>query len=117
MGKREKSTSEVSVTLHDDGVQIVNGLSDSSVGVFVGPPERESRFIVMADVAHDFAMKIGLGCEDATCNEVSLNFGEPDLDLVEPRGVGRGVVELDVAVGAQEALDRLWFYESKGCRR
>ena len=46
-----------------------------------------------------------------------LDFGEPDLDLIEPRGVGRSVMELDVRMGAQEGLGRLEFYESKGCRR
>ena len=60
----------------------------------------------MANVAHDFAMEVGLGFEDATCNKIPLDFGEPDLDLIEPRGVGGGVMELDVGVGAQEALDR-----------
>jgi hypothetical protein len=84
----------------------VNELSNSSFGVFVSPLEGESRFIVMANVAHDFAMEVGLGFEDATCNKIPLDFGEPDLDLIEPRGVGGGVMELDVGVGAQEALDR-----------
>ena len=73
----------------------MNGLSDSSIGIFVGPLEGESRFIVMADIAHDFAMEIGLGFEDATCNEVPLDFGDR-LDLIEPRGIGRSVMELDV---------------------
>ena len=84
----------------------MNELSNSSFGVFVSPLEGESRFIVMANVAHDFAMEVGLGFEDATCNKIPLDFGEPDLDLIEPRGVGGGVMELDVGVGAQEALDR-----------
>jgi hypothetical protein len=60
----------------------------------------------MANVAPDLAMEIGFGFEDATGNEVSLDFGKPDLDLIEPRGVGRSIIELDVGVGAQEALDR-----------
>ena len=41
-------------------------------------------------------MEVGLGFEDAACNEVSLDLGEPDLDLIKPRGIGRGVMELDV---------------------
>ena len=53
-----------------------------------------------------FGMEVGLGFEDATCNKISLDFGEADLDLIEPRGVGGGVMELDFGVGAQEALDR-----------
>jgi hypothetical protein len=44
------------------------------MGVFVGPLERESGFIVMANIAHDFTMEIDLGFEDAACNEVPLDF-------------------------------------------
>ena len=91
----------------------VNGLSDSSIGVFVSPLEGESRFIVMANVAHDFAMEVGLGFEDAACNEVSLDLGEPDLDLIEPRGVGGSVMEFDVGMGAQKALNGCSFMSRK----
>jgi hypothetical protein len=59
----------------------VHGLVDSSISVFVGPLEAQGRFIVMADVAHDFAMEIALGVENATGDEVPLEFREPDLDL------------------------------------
>jgi hypothetical protein len=68
----------------------VNGLSNSSVGVFVSPLEGESCFVVMADIAHDLAVEVGLGFEDAASNKVSLDLGEPDLDLIKPRGIGRG---------------------------
>ena len=67
----------------------------------------------MADVAHDFAMEIALGVEDPTCDEVSLDFREPDLDLVEPRGIGWGIMELDVGMGAQEGLDGCSFMSRK----
>ena len=59
----------------------------------------------MADVAHDLAVEVGLGFEDAACNEVSLDLREPDLDLIKPRGIGRGVVELDVGMGAQKMVN------------
>ena len=83
----------------------MNDLSDSSIGVFVSPLEGESCFVVMADVAHDLSVEVGLGFEDAACNEVSLDLGEPDLDLIKPRGIGRGVMELDVGMGAQKPLN------------
>ena len=83
------------------------------MGIFVGPLEGQGRFIVMADIAHDFAMEIALGFEDAPGNEVSLDFGEPDLDLIETRGVRRSVMELDVRMGAQEGLDGLSFMSRK----
>ena len=71
----------------------------------------------MADIAHDLAVEVALGFENATCNEVSFDFGEPDLDLIKPRGIRRSVMELNVGMGAQKSLERLQFYESKGCRR
>ena len=87
----------------------MNGLSDSSVSVFVSPLEGESCFVVMADIAHDLAVEVGLGFEDAACNEISLDLGEPDLDLIEPRGIGRGEMELDVGMGAQKSLNGFGF--------
>jgi hypothetical protein len=59
----------------------------------------------MADIAHDLAVEVGLGFEDAACNEISLDLGEPDLDLIKPRGIGRGVMELNVGMGAQKSLN------------
>ena len=91
----------------------MNDLSDSSIGVFVSPLEGESGFVVMADRAHDLLVEVGLGFEDAACNEVSLDLGEPDLDLIKPRGVGRGGVELDVGMGAQELLNGSRFMSRK----
>ena len=67
----------------------------------------------MADIAHDLAVEVGLGFEDAACNEVSLDLGEPDLDLIEPRGIGRGVMEFDVGMGAQKALNGCSFMSGK----
>ena len=67
----------------------------------------------MTDIAHDLSVEVGLGFEDAACNEVSLDLREPDLDLIEPRGIGRGVMELDVGMGAQKALNRCRFMSRK----
>ena len=82
------------------------------MGVFVSPLEGESCFVVMADIAHDLAVEVGLGFEDAASNEVSLDLGEPDLDLIKPRGIGRGVMELDVGMGAQKNVrgTSTWLY-------
>jgi len=91
----------------------VNDLSDSSVGVFVSPLEGESCFVVMADIGHDLSVEVGLGFEDAACNEVSLDLGEPDLDLIEPRGIGRGEMELDVGTDAQKLLNGFSFMSRK----
>ena len=67
----------------------------------------------MADIAHDLSVEVGLGFEDAACNEVSLDLGEPDLDLIKPRGIGRGVMELDVGTDARKLLNGFSFMSRK----
>ena len=67
----------------------------------------------MADIADDLAVEVGLGFEDAACNEVSLDLGEPDFDLIKPRGIGRSVMEFDVGMGAQKALKGCSFMSRK----
>jgi len=67
----------------------------------------------MADIGHDLSVEVGLGFEDAACNEVSLDLGEPDLDLIEPRGIGRGEMELDVGTDAQKLLNGFSFMSRK----
>jgi hypothetical protein len=48
--------------------------------------------MVGADRAHDFAIEIFDRRKDAAGDDVALDFGEPDFDLVKPRGVsGRGM--------------------------
>ncbi len=77
-------------------------LTDAAVGVSISPFERLGRFVVALDVFADFAGEIGLGSKDATGNKVSLDFGEPDFDLIKPGGIGGSEVEADVGMGVQE---------------
>ena len=62
--------------------------------VAVGPLDRWGVFVVEVDVAYDLLGQIGFGSKNAAGYEIALNFGEPDFDLVEPGGVGRGVMEM-----------------------
>jgi hypothetical protein len=52
------------------------------------------------DVAAELACQITDGSEHAASNDVALYFGEPEFDLIEPRGVSGGVVEPDPAAAA-----------------
>ena len=70
--------------------------------VTIGPLERFGVGIVGTDVAHDFAFEIVSRREDAASDQIALNFGEPDFDLIEPRRVSRGVMELSVGMGSEE---------------
>lgn len=67
----------------------------------------------MPDVAHDFTPEIALGTKDAAGDDVALDLGEPDFHLIEPRGVGRGVVDAHARVGLQESGDGLGFVRGK----
>ena len=49
-------------------------------------------FVVVADVAHELALQVGDGSEDTSGDNVALDLAEPQLDLVQPRGVSRGEV-------------------------
>ena len=49
--------------------------------------------------ASDFAGEVGLGSKDAAGDQISLNFGESDFDLIEPGRVSRCVMELRVGKG------------------
>ena len=62
----------------------------------------------MADVPHELSAQIGDGGEDATGDDVALDPGEPQFDLVEPGRVSRREVQPDTikarAVGKMRAV-------------
>jgi len=73
--------------------------------ITIGPLDRFGRSVVMADVAHELAREIAHGGENAAGDHVSLDLGEPVLDLIEPGRVGRGEVQMDVGVRGEELAD------------
>ena len=50
---------------------------------------------VLADVPHELSAQIGDGGEDATSDDVPLDPGEPQFDLIEPGRVSRREVQPD----------------------
>ena len=52
----------------------------------------------MADVPHELSAQIGDGGEDATGDDVPLDPGEPQFDLVEPGRVSRREVQPDARI-------------------
>jgi hypothetical protein len=76
--------------------------SDATVSTPVGPFEGLGAFVVDSDIASDFAGEVGFGSKDAAGDQISLNFGEPDFDLIEPGRVSRRVMELNVGMGGEE---------------
>lgn len=53
------------------------------------------------------ASQVGDRGEDAASDDVTFDFDEPDLDLVEPGGVGGGEVKADSRVLLQKLADRV----------
>ena len=64
------------------------GMENSSV--WPGLP-----FGILAEVPHELSAQIGDGGEDATGDDVALDPGEPQFDLVEPGRVSRREVQPD----------------------
>ena len=77
------------------------------VGVAIGPFDRFGSAIVVTDVTHELAGQILDRGKDAAGNDIALDPGEPVFDLIEPGGVGRGVMEMDFGVSGEELLNRL----------
>ncbi|MFM1557660.1 MAG: hypothetical protein ACKJSK_00015 [Roseibacillus sp.] len=87
----------------------LQGSCDSALGVAIDPFERLGLGVVVADVAHDLAFKVGLGGEDPSGDQVALDLGEPDFDLVEPRGISRSLVKVHVGMVREELCNSLSF--------
>ena len=77
-------------------------LSDATVSISIGPFEGLGAFVVDFDIASDFAGEVGFGSKDAADDQIGLNFGEPDFDLIEPGRISRGVMELNAGMGGEE---------------
>src|ERR1700754_2340772 len=76
--------------------------SDATVSISVSPFKGLGALVVDFDIAGDLAGEIGFGSKDAAGDQIALNFGEPDFDLIEPGRVGWRVVELKVGMGGEE---------------
>ncbi len=63
------------------------------VGVL--PLDRLGMGGIGVDVAAKFAGQVRDGAEDATSDDITLDLGEPEFDLVEPGRVGGGEVEMN----------------------
>ena len=84
------------------------GSGFNAVGsILVRPFDRSGFTIVGADIAHDFAVQIFDRSKDAAGDEIALNFREPDFDLIEPRRIGRRVMNAHLGMTSQKIADRL----------
>ena len=75
--------------------------------ILIDPADRGCRFVIDADVAHEFARQILHRGEDSPRNNGALNLGKPNFNLVEPASVGGRVVDPNSGVGLKEVKNFL----------
>lgn len=75
----------------------------------VSPFDGSSSFVIMPDVTKDFSSEIVDGGKDASRDDLSLNFGEPDFDLVKPRRIGGRKMNADLGMMGQKVIDEFSF--------
>src|SRR5919199_1544931 len=76
-------------------------------GVGVPPLDGLGRLVVQSDVAEKLAAEVAGRTEDASGDDVALDLAEPELDLIQPAGVGGREVEMEVLMKTQELLHAL----------
>src|ERR1700730_10877861 len=74
------------------------------IGIF--PLHGTGRFVVLTDVAHEFSLQIRDGSEYTSRDDIALDLAEPQLDLIEPRRVGRSEVQMNFGMNCQEVHNR-----------
>ena len=83
--------------------------SDSFCRRRVSPFDGSSSLVVVPDVTKDFSSEIVDGGKDASGDNLPLNLGEPDFDLVKPRRVGGCKMHADLGMMGQKVLEELGF--------
>jgi len=76
-------------------------------GIAVGPLDRLGATVVVSDVSSNLAREVRNGREDSTCDDIALDLGEPQFNLVEPGRVRRREVNVDLGTVIEEVADAL----------
>ena len=79
------------------------------IGIFKSPTEGCGGFVVLLDVADQLSGEISCRSEDPASDDIALDFGKPDLDLIEPTRIGRGVMDPYGWIGLEELENILGF--------
>jgi hypothetical protein len=64
-------------------------------------------FVVVPNVAKDLSAEIVHGGKNTPGNDLPLDLGGPNLDLVQPRRIGGGKVNVDLGITRRELVDEL----------
>jgi hypothetical protein len=76
-------------------------------GILISPAEGSSGFVILADVADQLGGEIRDGSKDSPRDDISLDFGKPDFDLIEPARIGRSVMDPNRVKANLQILDVL----------
>ena len=87
----------------------MGGWFDAIVSILKSPAEGGSGFVVLLDIADELSGEVGCGSENSPRDDVALNFGKPDLDLIEPTGIGRAEMDPEGWIGLEELENVLGF--------
>src|SRR5712691_1209445 len=74
--------------------------------ISIFPLHRSGRFVVLTDVSHELSLQIRDGSEYTSRDDITLDLAEPQLDLIQPRRVGRSEVQVNLGMHRQEVRDR-----------
>src|SRR5947209_9388980 len=66
--------------------------------ISIFPLHGSGRFVVLTDVSQEFFVQIRNGSEYASGDDVALDLAEPQLDLIQPRRVGRSEVQVNLGM-------------------
>jgi hypothetical protein len=75
----------------------------------VSPFDRSGGLIVVADVAKDFSPEIVEGGKDASGDDLPLDLGEPDFDLVKPGRIGGRKMNAELRMLGQKVVNEFGF--------
>src|SRR5260370_3660670 len=79
------------------------------IDILKSPAEGSGGFVVLLDVADQLSGQVGCRSEDSASDDIALDFGKPDLDLIEPTRIGRGVMDSYGWIGLEELENILGF--------
>ena len=79
------------------------------IGILKFPAEGCGGFVVLLDVTDQLSGEVGCRSEDSPSDDIALDFGKPDLDLIEPTGIGGGVMDPYLWIGLEKSENILGF--------
>jgi len=73
--------------------------------IAVRPFDGRCVLVVMADVAHELAREVLDRGENPAGDHLAFDAGEPQVDLIEPRGIGWSEMQVQLGMLGQELCD------------